>query len=85
MARGLAAAAAAANLDARWGRKVLEIRAPVRVDKGTALAELLSLPRLAAALYAGDDRTDLDGFRALKTMRSDGTLAASVSVGISAR
>ena len=49
----------------RFGRKVLEIRPPVHADKGTAVRHLLSEAGLQRALYAGDDTTDLDGFRAL--------------------
>jgi trehalose 6-phosphate phosphatase len=49
----------------RFGRKVLEIRPPVHADKGTAVQHLLSNAGLQRALYAGDDTTDLDGFRAL--------------------
>jgi trehalose 6-phosphate phosphatase len=49
----------------RFGRKVLEIRPPVHADKGTAVQHLLSEASLERALYAGDDTTDLDGFRAL--------------------
>jgi trehalose 6-phosphate phosphatase len=49
----------------RFGRKVLEIRPPVHADKGTAVGHLLAEAGLQRALYAGDDTTDLDGFRAL--------------------
>jgi trehalose 6-phosphate phosphatase len=48
-----------------WGRKVLEIRPPVRVHKGQAVRELIRRGGLDVALYAGDDRTDLDAFEAL--------------------
>jgi trehalose 6-phosphate phosphatase len=48
-----------------WGRKVLEIRPPVAVDKGRAIHELIRRSGVQVALYAGDDRTDLDAFRAL--------------------
>jgi trehalose-phosphatase len=54
-----------AGLDARWGRKVLELRPPVAADKGTAVQSLLSERSLRRGLYAGDDTTDLDGFRGL--------------------
>ena len=54
-----------AGLEARWGRKVLELRPPVTADKGTAVQALLSKRRLSRALYAGDDTTDLDAFRGL--------------------
>ena len=33
--------ARAAGLEARWGRKVLELRPPVEADKGTAVLHLL--------------------------------------------
>ena len=49
----------------RFGRKVLEIRPPVRADKGTAVTQLLAEAGLRRALYAGDDSTDTDAFRAL--------------------
>jgi trehalose 6-phosphate phosphatase len=50
---------------ARYGRKVLEILPPISADKGTAVRHLLEDRGLRKALYAGDDTTDLDGFRAL--------------------
>src|SRR5439155_2165080 len=49
----------------RWGRKVLEIRPPLDVDKGTAVRRLLEEAGLRRALYAGDDTTDIDAFRGL--------------------
>jgi trehalose 6-phosphate phosphatase len=49
----------------RYGRMVLEIRPPLVADKGTAVASLLADAGLTRALYAGDDTTDLDAFRAL--------------------
>ena len=49
----------------RFGRKVLEIRPPVHADKGTAVTQLLDEAGLRRALYAGDDSTDADAFRAL--------------------
>jgi trehalose 6-phosphate phosphatase len=54
-----------AGLEARWGRKVLELRPPVEADKGTAVRALLKERGLWRALYAGDDTTDLDAFRGL--------------------
>jgi trehalose 6-phosphate phosphatase len=54
-----------AGLVPRFGRKVLEIRPPVQADKGTAVTQLLEEAGLKRALYAGDDTTDLDAFRAL--------------------
>jgi trehalose 6-phosphate phosphatase len=63
--RGVAARAAALGLEARFGRKVLEVRPPVHADKGTAVRALLEQRGLRRALYAGDDTTDLDAFRGL--------------------
>ena len=61
----VAAAARSEGLLARFGRKVLELRPPIEADKGTAVRALLAERRLRRALYAGDDTTDLDGFRGL--------------------
>jgi trehalose 6-phosphate phosphatase len=49
----------------RWGRLVLEVVPPVDASKGTAVRALLDESRLRRAVYAGDDVTDLDAFRAL--------------------
>ena len=57
--------ARAAGLDARWGRKVLEIRPPVDAHKGTAVTALLEESGARLGLYAGDDTTDLDAFAGL--------------------
>jgi trehalose 6-phosphate phosphatase len=65
MLEGVADRARSAGLDARWGRKVLEIRPPVRADKGTAVRALLERSGARRGLYAGDDTTDLDAFAGL--------------------
>jgi trehalose 6-phosphate phosphatase len=57
--------ARAGGLQARFGRKVLEVLPPVEANKGTAVRRLLAERSLRRALYAGDDTTDLDGFAAL--------------------
>ena len=49
----------------RWGRMVLEVLPPLESSKGTAVRWLLERDRLSRALFAGDDTTDLDAFRAL--------------------
>ena len=60
--------AAAAGLVARFGRMVLELRPPVDADKGTAVRHLLAAHGIGRALYAGDDTTDLDAFRAVAAL-----------------
>ena len=62
----IAARARKAGFVARFGRKVLEILPPLHADKGTAVRRLLADRGLTRALYAGDDTTDLDAFRALE-------------------
>jgi trehalose 6-phosphate phosphatase len=64
----VAARARKAGFVARFGRKVLEILPPVEANKGTAIRRLLAERRLERALYAGDDTTDLDAFRALESL-----------------
>jgi trehalose 6-phosphate phosphatase len=57
--------ARAAGLVPRFGRKVLELRPPIKADKGTAVHHLLTEHGLSRGLFAGDDTTDIDAFRAL--------------------
>ena len=61
----IAARAREAGFVARFGRKVLELLPPIEANKGTAVRGLLAQYGLQRALYAGDDTTDLDAFRAL--------------------
>jgi trehalose 6-phosphate phosphatase len=78
----LAVAAAGGGLEPHWGRKVLELRPPGAAGKDTAVAALLAGKGLAHAVYAGDDRTDLDAFRRLAEMRDAGELSSAVRVGV---
>ncbi len=97
-----------------WGRKVLEVRPPVALDKGLGVMALLDgrnpdvpgswIPGgvragsagegseanmvdgagiVSAALYAGDDTTDLDAFRGLRSLVQAGRLARAVCVAVS--
>jgi trehalose 6-phosphate phosphatase len=61
----VAARALEAGFRTKWGRMVLEVVPPIDASKGTAVHALLAGAGLDRALYAGDDVTDLDGFRAL--------------------
>ncbi len=78
----VAARAEAAGLRTHWGRKVLEVRPPVRIDKGAGIQALLAEAGLDAALYAGDDRTDLDAFRGLAELVTEGRLSHAVRVAV---
>ncbi|MFZ0090020.1 MAG: trehalose-phosphatase [Solirubrobacteraceae bacterium] len=77
--------AEAAGLVTHWGRKVLEVRPPVKIDKGGGIIRLLTEvgPEIESALYVGDDTTDLDAFRALSSMVQEGRLVRGVRVGVS--
>lgn len=80
--REVAEAAQAAGFAVHWGRKVLEVRPPVPLDKGRGIQRLLRGADLDAALYVGDDRTDVDAFRALRGDVAEGRLQTAVCVGV---
>jgi trehalose 6-phosphate phosphatase len=80
--REVAEAAEKAGFTTHWGRKVLEIRPPVRIDKGAGIVSLLRDSQLAAAIYVGDDVTDLDAFRGLTELVEMGAVGTAVRVGV---
>jgi len=80
--REIAAEAQGEGMIAHWGRKVLEVRPPVEFDKGIGVTRLLRGGPARAAVYVGDDTTDLDGFRGLRELVSDGTLARALCVAV---
>jgi trehalose 6-phosphate phosphatase len=84
-AQRIAETARAAGLDPHWGRKVVEIRPVAGVDKGTAVAGLLSGKAARRALFGGDDRGDLDAFAALERMVDSGSLRGAVCVGVASK
>ncbi|HWA54179.1 MAG TPA: trehalose-phosphatase [Solirubrobacterales bacterium] len=81
-AHEVAVEAGKAKLEPRWGRKVLELRPLGGGGKDSAVAALLAGAEIAAAAYAGDDRTDLDAFRRLWELRDEGRLETAVCVGV---
>lgn len=70
VAAAVDAAARQHGLQIAHGKAVFELRAPVRVDKGTAAVALVERfgghAPTASVLFVGDDITDEDGFRALR-------------------
>lgn len=78
----IASQAESAGLSTHWGRKVLEVRPPVQFDKGAGIANLLRDAEIDGALYVGDDVTDLDAFRAIKSLAEEGKLSYVVRVGV---
>jgi trehalose 6-phosphate phosphatase len=81
--RKIAAEAQSDGFAVHWGRKVLEVRPPVAFDKGLGIVALLREQEVTAALYVGDDTTDLDAFRALRSMASGGELGTALCVAVS--
>ena len=71
------------GLAVHWGRKVLEVRPPVALDKGLGIATLLHGQPVATALYVGDDSTDLDAFRGLRSLVSEGVLTTAICAAVS--
>ena len=82
VAEQIAESARADGLVIHRGRSVIELRAPVTSDKGDAVRALLGGVDVDCALYIGDDRTDIDAFRALRALVAEGTLTDAVCAGV---
>jgi len=66
------------GLEAFPARKAVELRPPLRRDKGTALDEAAA--GLAATCFLGDDRGDLAAFDALDRLAADGVHVTRIAV-----
>ena len=80
--RGIAARAEGEGFAVHWGRKVLEVRPPVVIDKGLGIEALLRDAPARSALYVGDDMTDLDAFRGLRALVETGALTGALCVSV---
>jgi trehalose 6-phosphate phosphatase len=80
--RAIADQAESEGFAVHWGRKVLEVRPPVTLDKGIGIALLLRDAPVDAAIYVGDDTTDLDAFRGLRELAQSGKLASTLCVAV---
>jgi trehalose 6-phosphate phosphatase len=78
----LARRAEESGLVAHWGRKVLEVRPPVELNKGRGVVALLRPADVDAAMYVGDDTTDLDAFRSLRGLVDEGRLTDAICIGV---
>lgn len=78
----IARRAEAEGLAVHWGRKVLEVRPPVALDKGLGIATLLRVAPVSSAVYVGDDTTDLDAFRGLRSLVASGELGSALCVAV---
>ena len=82
LARDLAVTAREAGLVIHEGRKVLELRPPVPISKAGAVRRLLEGVDVDTAMYAGDDRTDVDAFEGLRELVDEGRLRSALCVGV---
>ena len=78
----IATRAESAGLRTHWGRKVLEVRPPVRIDKGAGIISFLNGTDVDVAMYVGDDATDLDAFHALRQLADEGRIFRAIRVGV---
>lgn len=86
-AEGLALAAARRaarrhGLRVTRGRMIVELRPPLAMDKGVIIATLARERSLRGALYLGDDRTDVDAFRALRYLTQTDPNFAACAVAV---
>jgi trehalose 6-phosphate phosphatase len=82
LAREIAESAREAGLVIHDGRRVLELRPPIPIGKDAAVRRLLATAPVDAALYVGDDRTDVDAFDGLRALVDKGALQTAVCVGV---
>ena len=81
--RTIAARAEAEGFAVHWGRKVLEVRPPVEFHKGLGVSALVRGAGVSAALYVGDDTTDIDAFHGLRELATSGELEIALCVAVS--
>lgn len=82
LAHKIASKAESQGLVSHQGKKVLEIRPNVPINKGIAVAALIPARPVRAALYGGDDRTDVDAFMALRALHDQGELETAVCIAV---
>lgn len=63
------------------GKKVVELRPPLSIDKGTTLETAVRENRLRGVLCLGDDLTDVSAFRALRRLREQGDIEG-LAIGV---
>jgi trehalose 6-phosphate phosphatase len=64
------------------GRMIVELRPPLAMDKGALLTRLREELGLRGIIYLGDDRTDMDAFRALRRLAAESPAFRAASVAV---
>jgi trehalose 6-phosphate phosphatase len=59
---------------------VIEIRPPLKLDKGMVVERLVEEHGLRGAVFLGDDVTDVDAMMALKRLRGSGLSTLAIGV-----
>jgi trehalose 6-phosphate phosphatase len=63
------------------GRMIFELRPPIGINKGTTFRELIQEYALEAAVYLGDDTTDVDALRMAGVLRRENACFA-LGIGV---
>lgn len=69
-----------ANMLLSEGKRVIEIKPPIAMNKGQALRRFIRHFDLSGVIFAGDDRTDLDAILEIQRLRQEGIAALSIAV-----
>jgi trehalose 6-phosphate phosphatase len=78
----VARAAQDQGLGIHWAKKILEVRPAIEFSKGSAVRRLLAEAELEAAMFCGDDLTDLHAFEALDEAVASGELSHAFKIGV---
>ena len=65
------------------GKRVVEVRPPIDLSKGTSLARIVRERGLAAAIAMGDDVTDIDMLLSIRALTASGTLLDGIAIAVS--
>ena len=64
------------GLQLSMGRKIFEFKPAIQIDKGSAFRQLVDEAELEAAIYLGDDNSDVAALRAARQLREAGICEA---------
>ncbi len=62
------------------GKRVIEVRVPLHINKGHALRSFVQRNKLHGILFAGDDRTDIDALLEIEHLRYEGVKTLGIAV-----
>jgi trehalose 6-phosphate phosphatase len=68
------------NMRLREGKKMVEVLAPLAVDKGQALRRFVEHFQVQGVVFAGDDQTDLDAVLEVGRLREEKKVVAGLSI-----